>query len=117
MAEILAQCVVCHGQTLTAIEREKAIRVQWDPERGPSLDVLPWRSIQIGIGGEMATKWLLEGWITGIEDVTERALALKKWIESGGKSVEEAVEKGLMPVEKEWIVEGELRKVLMMDAA
>ncbi|KAF7507929.1 hypothetical protein GJ744_009963 [Endocarpon pusillum] len=39
-----------HHGPLPASERKKPVRVQWDPERTASLGVLPYRSIQIGIG-------------------------------------------------------------------
>lgn len=46
---------VCRGLTpFTNEEKKCKVRVQWDPERSPSLGVLPYRSIQIGIGREMS---------------------------------------------------------------
>ena len=50
---------------------EKAqVRFQWDPERGVKLQRLPYRSLQVGIAGEMVRRWIDE-WIVRIEDVTE----------------------------------------------
>jgi hypothetical protein len=49
------------------------VRIQWDPERSEYLDALPWRAIQIGLGGEAADRYLAE-WIVSIEDVTPAAL-------------------------------------------
>ena len=95
------------------------MRVQWDPERTPSLGVCPYRSIQIGISGEMARWWVEEG-ILGIEDVTERARRLGEFVgEMKGKretlGEEDVVERGLMPREREFVVCEELRGRLMMD--
>jgi hypothetical protein len=36
------------------------VRIQWDPERSLLLEPLPWRSIQIGLSGEAATKYVHE---------------------------------------------------------
>lgn len=112
---LLAQAVVCHGQALSAEERAKGVRVQWDPEREPGLEVLPYRSIQVGISGGVGKVWA-EEWIVGIEDVTERARRLKEVVEEeGGVKLEELVERGLVPEERVYDVPEELRKVLQMD--
>ena len=111
---LLSQAVVCHGQTLSAEERGKGVRVQWDPERSPGLDVLPYRSIQIGISGKVGMVWA-EEWIVGIEDVTERARRLKEVVEKeGGVELKDLVEGGLVPEERVWNVPEELRKALQM---
>ncbi len=91
------------------------MRVQWDPERTVGLGKLPYRSIQVGISGEVGRKWV-EEWIVGIEDVTERARGLKEVLGREGEvGVEELVRRGLVPEERVYDVEGELRKILMMD--
>ncbi|KAG4411014.1 hypothetical protein IFR04_015846, partial [Cadophora malorum] len=43
---LLTQAAVCNHGPLSAEERNKPVRVQWDPERGPALEVLPYRSLQ-----------------------------------------------------------------------
>ncbi|KAE9371741.1 hypothetical protein N431DRAFT_441709 [Stipitochalara longipes BDJ] len=116
--QLLREAVVCHGQTLTAEDRKKDVRVQWDPERTPALGVLSYRSIQIGISGATAKWWVEEG-IVGIEDVTERAKELYDFVKERGKGeagVEECVERGLMPRERVFDVPDEVRKILKMDA-
>jgi uncharacterized protein DUF4291 len=35
-----------------AMMRASPVRVQWDPERSLRLEELPWRTIQVGLGGE-----------------------------------------------------------------
>jgi hypothetical protein len=118
--KLLREAVVCHGQTLSPEERTKDVRVQWDPERGPGLEVREWRSIQIGIGGEMARWWVQEG-VVGIEDVTERARGLKSVVDGArerGEKVraEELVDRGLVPREREFVVPEDIRKIVRIDA-
>lgn len=62
-------------QAWMASKQTSPVRIQWDPERDRSLSPLPWRSIQIGLGGETVKEYVGE-WITGIEDVTELAREL-----------------------------------------
>jgi hypothetical protein len=102
-----------NGAALTSAEKNQPVRVQWDPERGPKLGVKPYRSIQIGISRSISQKWA-EEWIENIEDVTERAVLLKRCVdECVGE--EELVGRGAMPVEKVYDVPVELRRVLKMD--
>ncbi|PTB66979.1 hypothetical protein BBK36DRAFT_1140740 [Trichoderma citrinoviride] len=83
----------------TAHERPSDVRIQWDPERNARLEALPYRSIQIGIPPSLSTNWADE-WIVGIEDVTERARALKKVLEEEPDVGEdELVMRGLVPEE------------------
>jgi hypothetical protein len=56
--------------------RTSAVRVQWDPERGPSLEPLPWRSLQVGLMGVAARKYVTE-WIADITDITDHAKRLR----------------------------------------
>lgn len=84
----------------TAHEKPTEVRVQWDPERNPKLEALPYRSIQIGIPGTLSTTWANE-WIVAIEDITERAKELKRALEEQPDiSLDELVSKGLVPEEK-----------------
>ncbi len=48
------------------------VRVQWDPERSLVLGEMPYRSIQIGIGGEAVLRYVAD-WTVGISDVTAQA--------------------------------------------
>ncbi|GID94899.1 DUF4291 domain-containing protein [Amorphoplanes digitatis] len=52
--------------------RHSPVRVQWDPERSIQLGALPHRSLQLGLGGEAATRYADE-WTVAIRDVTELA--------------------------------------------
>ncbi|KAH8646496.1 ATP-dependent RNA helicase DHX8 [Tricladium varicosporioides] len=118
--ELLMQAAICH-HALSSDDREKPVRVQWDPERSPRIGVLPYRSIQIGIGRAWSEKWA-EGMTEGIEDVTEKALKLKEWLNENREvdvnkeeGLKRLIELGLMPEERVYEVPGELRKILQMD--
>ena len=108
--------VTGHSGPLTEEERGRAVRVQWDPERNHKLEVLPYRSVQIGIGGAAAKMWA-EHYIESIEDVTEKARKLKRVLEEDGDvGAEELIRMGLVPEEAVYELSGELREVLKMDA-
>ncbi|KAF2661168.1 hypothetical protein K491DRAFT_711080 [Lophiostoma macrostomum CBS 122681] len=99
-------------------ERTASVRVQWDPERSVRLERLGYRSIQIGVPGGSKLDWA-DG-IVEIEDVTERARRLKKVLDEdvdGKLRLEELIETGLVPVEKEYVVDEEMREILGMDVA
>jgi hypothetical protein len=66
-----------HGGTEDRAEwsrrlRRSPVRVQWDPERSIQLEALPQRSLQLGLGGEAATRYVDE-WTVKIHDVTDLA--------------------------------------------
>ncbi|MGK8523130.1 DUF4291 domain-containing protein [Nocardia asteroides] len=65
-------------------ERLKAspVRVQWDPERDLGLRPLPYRSLQVGLGGVAVGRYA-DRWITGIRDVTEEARRLRQMVAAG----------------------------------
>jgi len=58
------------------------VRIQWDPERSLLLQPLPWRSIQIGLSGEAAARYVRE-WITSITDATPLAERINRHVSSG----------------------------------
>ncbi|KAF4468040.1 hypothetical protein FALBO_5080 [Fusarium albosuccineum] len=74
----------------SGVKREKTadVRIQWDPERTPKLEILPYRSIQIGVPGALSEQWVNE-WIFEIEDVTEKARELKRVIDERPDITEE----------------------------
>lgn len=97
--------------------RGESVVVQWDPERGPRLERLGYRSIQIGIPPTLSQRWV-EEMIVRIEDVTERAKDMKSVLDQDEKrkiGVAQLVESGLMPQEREMDVPGDVRKQLHMD--
>jgi hypothetical protein len=58
------------------------VRVQWDPERSPQLGELPYRSLQLGLGG-VAVGHYVDEWITGITDVTALAHEIHGLVRAG----------------------------------
>lgn len=75
--------------------RQSPARVQWDPERDLRLAPLPYRSLQLGLAGEAATRYADE-WIVGIEDVTPLAREIHALVREG--RLEQA--SGLLPEER-----------------
>ena len=89
------------------------VRVQWDPERTVKLEKLQYRSIQIGIPGDLVPEWV-EG-IVKIEDVTDRARDLKGVLdEEDDIGLEDLISRGLVPLERVFEVDDELRQLLEM---
>ncbi len=100
---------------MTDAQKAKPVRVQWDPERSPAIGILPYRSIQIGLSGDISTRWVTQ-WIESIEDVTDKALALAKAVEEDGITDEEELRKrGLLPREEVYRLEPELQQLLGMN--
>ncbi|KAL9065505.1 MAG: hypothetical protein Q9157_007455 [Trypethelium eluteriae] len=100
---ILQQAQLSHASKTqhdpTVKDENSSVVVQWDPERGPRLERLNYRSMQIGIPGKMSKKWTSE-LVQGIEDVTEKARQLKKVLdESPGITDEDLKQMGLLPNE------------------
>ncbi len=46
------------------------VRLQWDPDHGPSGDHLERRAIQLGLRGDVLAKYARE-WLLGFEDISE----------------------------------------------
>lgn len=112
---LLRKAVLTHGPVNRDMKKD-SVRVQWDPERTVRLGKLPYRSIQIGIPGAVVPEFL-DG-IVQIEDVTETAKKLKAVLDEDVKkkvTLRELVERSLVPVETEFVVDEHLRKILCMD--
>lgn len=60
------------------------MRVHWDPERTLRLVALPWRALQVGIGGAAVPLFVHE-WPLGIEDVTDLSGAVHAAVEAGDR--------------------------------
>lgn len=95
-----------------AMLRASAVRVQWDPERTLQLEELPWRTIQVGLGGEAVRRYVDE-WIVRIEDVTPVAQSVGAMVRSG--EVESAQQ--LVPVERAYPVPAEIARRIGASAA
>lgn len=58
------------------------VRVQWDPERTLTLEPLPWRSIQVGLGG-VAVDEYVDNWIVRIEDLSRMVAEIASLVAVG----------------------------------
>ena len=115
--KVLREAVVCDEGPLSSEQKRARVRVQWDPERSARLGMLKHRSIQIGLGKGIVKEWV-EGMIESIEDVTDTATSLKRAVDDPDKDdwkMEDCVKAGLVPVEKEYDLSDELRRILCMD--
>lgn len=66
----------------TRLKAASPVRVQWDPERDLDLQPLPYRTIQIGIGGD-AVPLYVGKWILKIADITDFAHTIHGLVKSG----------------------------------
>ncbi len=99
------------------MKRNPSVVVQWDPERGPRLQRLDYRSIQIGIPRGLSSEWV-KHWIVDITDVTQRALDLAEFVRANPKvCTAEVQEAGLMPLEQVYAVSQPLKQNLQLDVA
>ncbi|MFB7027713.1 MULTISPECIES: DUF4291 domain-containing protein [unclassified Streptomyces] len=62
--------------------RGSPARVQWDPERDPRLNPLPYRSLQLGLSGEASRRYADE-WTVSITDVTPLARRVHALVRAG----------------------------------
>ena len=61
------------------------VRVQWDPERSPTLHPLPYRSVQVGLSGPAVHSYVDE-WIVDIDDVTPIAHEIRDRLRVGDQT-------------------------------
>ncbi|MGW0392349.1 DUF4291 domain-containing protein [Streptomyces sp. NPDC003042] len=59
-----------------------AARVQWDPERDPHLNALPYRSLQLGLSGP-ASRAYADEWTVSLRDVTPLAREIHALLRAG----------------------------------
>jgi hypothetical protein len=65
-----------------AILEASPVRIQWDPERTLRLESLPWRTIQVGLGGESVDAYV-DYWIARIEDLTPLVAEIASLVTAG----------------------------------
>jgi hypothetical protein len=111
---LLRRAQLSHGLA-EGTKNETAVRVQWDSERTPKLETLPYRSIQVGIPPALSKTWV-EQLIVEIEDVTERARGLKAFL-NGHRDADlgRLVSEGLVPGERVYDVPEDIQKILAMN--
>ncbi|MFJ1745894.1 DUF4291 domain-containing protein [Streptomyces sp. NPDC088116] len=90
--------------------KESPVRVQWDPDRSPSLAPLPTRAIQIGLSGE-AVELYVHDWIIGIDDVTDLVRSIHSDMCDGQSS--DAAPK--TPQEREYPLPDQIRRRIGAD--
>jgi hypothetical protein len=103
-----------HG-TQEEWERRKSsspVRIQWDPERSVMLEPLPWRAIQVGLGGGAVDEYVDE-WITAIEDLTSLAHRVYSAVKDGDRAAAQA----LVPIELPYPMPAELARQIGCDRA
>jgi Domain of unknown function (DUF4291) len=71
------------------------VRVQWDPERSLHLTELPYRSLQVGLGGEAVGRYVDE-WLIGLTDVTGTAREIRGRLDAG----DDAGATAMLPAER-----------------
>ncbi|WP_189249356.1 DUF4291 domain-containing protein [Streptosporangium pseudovulgare] len=85
--------------------RESPVRIQWDPERDPHHNALPYRSIQVGLSGDAAARYA-DQWILGITDLTDRVHDVRQALRDG-KDVT-----GMLPAERPYPLPAELARTV-----
>jgi hypothetical protein len=75
--------------------KRSPVRVQWDPERSLRLGELPYRSLQVGLGGAAVDRYVDE-WIAGLEDVTGLVRSIRGRLDRD----DEVGAAALLPVER-----------------
>jgi len=58
------------------------VRIQWDPEKDIRLNPLSYKSVQIGLSGEIVKQYI-NNWITGINDITDYCTSIHQLIKAG----------------------------------
>lgn len=83
------------------------VRIQWDPERSLTLDPLPHRAVQIGLGGQAAHRYA-DDWIIRIDDATSLAGDVHELVTAGRL----AAAADLVPVEKPYPLPEDLAAII-----
>lgn len=97
--------------TWAATRDASPVRVQWDPDRSPTLDRLDRRAIQVGLSGDAVRRYVGE-WIAEITDATPLARRVHALVRRG--AVDEA--RTLLPEERPYPLPPEIRAALGADA-
>jgi hypothetical protein len=58
------------------------VRVQWDPERSLRLGALPYRSLQVGLSGQVVDRYVDE-WTVAVTDVTATVRRIHELLGAG----------------------------------
>lgn len=90
-------------------ERKEAapVRIQWDPERSLLLEPLGHRSIQIGLAGDAARRYVSD-WTVGITDITALAHEIHHLVAAGDLAAATA----RLPAERPYPLPGDLKAII-----
>jgi hypothetical protein len=91
--EALGQACLSHYDRAMHVDRAtwqrqlkaSPVRVQWDPERSPQLQPLPYRSLQVGLSGPAVDRYVDE-WIVSLTDITPTVYAVHDQVRAGDHS-------------------------------
>jgi len=86
-------------------QRGRPVRVQWDPERSLRLSPLAHRTIQIGLSGEAARRYVSQ-WILQLRDVTSLAREVGALVARGDLAMAHA----MLPAERPYQLPAPLRR-------
>ena len=84
------------------------VRCQFDPDRDIYGNPQQVRAIQLGLRGKMVNSYV-DKWIVRITDITDEVKYLKKLRDEKNLTVDK------LPIEKEYPVSSEIRKILFME--
>ncbi|MBO0867088.1 MAG: DUF4291 domain-containing protein [Micromonosporaceae bacterium] len=87
--------------------RDSPVRVQWDPERSPTLAALPYRSLQVGLAG-LAVQRYVDEWTVGIADLTPTVRTIHALLRAG----DHAAVTARLPVERPYPLPAEIAEVI-----
>lgn len=90
--------------------KESPVRVQWDPERSLRLQPLEHRSLQVGLSGVAAQRYVDE-WTAGITDVTALAHEIHDLVRHGDLDAAG----GLLPPERPYPLHPRIKELLGVD--
>ncbi len=85
--------------------RESPVRIQWDPERDPHHNPLPYRSIQVGLSGDAVTRYL-DQWTLKITDLTDRVHDVRQALRDGRDVT------NMLPAERPYPLSAELAQAI-----
>lgn len=86
------------------------VRCQWDPDRDIFGNQLDRRAIQLGLKGNIIKNYVND-WIVKISDISDQVIEIRESIKS------KTFKKSMLPIEHEYPLEEQLKKILGIDLA
>ncbi|NRQ36239.1 DUF4291 domain-containing protein [Nonomuraea sp. NN258] len=85
--------------------KSSPVRIQWDPERDPHHNALPYRSIQVGLSGPAVAHYV-DDWTVSITDITDRVREVHAAVRGRADLT------GLLPVERPYPIPADVATVI-----